>query len=97
MIIVLPTNPIFIVRIVRQYDRYGRQAALVHRKEDPLVEFYDSRYPFTPLGQFITRYYRQTLLNTQDGPLVLLDTGNPDWQVPAPAMRILKERLEELA
>ena len=43
----------FNVRIVRAGDRYGRDNCLTHDKDEPLVEFYDSRYPHTEYGQFV--------------------------------------------
>lgn len=67
----------FLCRIVRNGDNYGLHGSLIHCKDKPLVEFYDTRYPFwydfvgtredaiaagaKPLGQFVSRYYVSTL------------------------------------
>lgn len=59
---VLSTNGVTInVVRVDQGDRYGLEGCLVHTGREPLIEFYDSRFPFTPNGQFISRYYLSTL------------------------------------
>lgn len=50
------------VRIVRNGDHYGRHNCLVHECNDPLVEFYDTRYLHTDLGQFVSRYSATTFL-----------------------------------
>jgi hypothetical protein len=34
---------------------------------EDLIEFYDGRYPHTSDGQFITRYYASTLLDSHAG------------------------------
>ena len=48
-------------RIVRKGDRYGRNNCLTHTEDDPLVEFYDARYDYTELGQFVSSYSASTL------------------------------------
>jgi hypothetical protein len=50
----------------------------------PKIEFYDSRYTegFTPLGQFVTRYYARDLVQAPSGPLAL-DVGIPEWKLTA--------------
>lgn len=59
----------FNARIVRKGDRYGLNHCLVHEDEHDLgtmVEIYDARYTgggFTPLGQFVSRYYVRDLLD----------------------------------
>jgi hypothetical protein len=79
----------FNVRLVERGDRYGLDDCLTHDRDDPLVEFYDAKYAgddrFGPRGQFVSRYYRSTLLETQaDGPTdgLCLDGSNRDvWEV----------------
>lgn len=55
----------FNVRLVRQGDRYGLDDCLVHKGEDPMIEFYDATYEgtkdFGPRGQFVSRYSLSTL------------------------------------
>lgn len=69
----------FLVRVVEERETYGLNNCLVHDKKEPLVEFYDARYNHTPFGQFVSRYYMDTLLKTKEG--LNLDGGIPDWQV----------------
>jgi len=77
----------FNVRVVRKGDRYGLNNCLVHDKSDPLVEFYDTTHG----EQFVSRYYRSTLLS-DNGPRSLdrtglcLDGGYPEWSVGAVEM-----------
>jgi hypothetical protein len=53
-------------------------------KEDT-IEFYDSRYPHTPDGQFITRYYVSTLslkdYGRPQGSGLDLYGSEPDWKI----------------
>lgn len=53
----------YLVRIVNRGDRYGLNDCLTHLEDKPLVEFWDTRYKHTPRGQFVSRYYVNTLLN----------------------------------
>lgn len=90
----------FNVRIVRKGDRYGRDFCLTHDKEDePLVEFYDTRYPHTEYGQFVSRYYVSTLLSDKgNGPKntgLCLDGGVPSWTVSAKDMDTVRAYLRE--
>ncbi len=52
------------VRVVGKGDVYGRNFCLTHADDEPLVEFYDadqSAEKFGALGQFVSRYYFDTL------------------------------------
>lgn len=87
----------FNVRIVRAGDRYGRDNCLTHDEDKPLVEFYDTRYPHTEFGQFVSRYYVETILGTDrwgrgEGGL-MLDGGVPSWTVSAEDIDIVREYL----
>lgn len=74
----------FNLRVVRSGEKYGREECLIHGKDDPLVEFYDKRYPHTQYGQFVSRYYASTLAEMRDdGSAFSLDGGIPEWTVPA--------------
>ena len=77
----------FNVRIVRHGDAYGLNDALIHEGA-PMVEFYDRRYPHTPRGQFVTRYFAHTLLDRPISGLVL-DAGVISWTVNADDMRLV--------
>lgn len=86
--------------LVMPGDRYGRGDALTYEQQDadrygsglPMVEFYDtSQDPVAfPGGQFVSRYYMDTLLGTDDPKLgvplrdmrtLSLDGGVPAWTV----------------
>lgn len=75
----------FTVRVVVKGERYGRTDGLLHRKHDPMVEFYDASHAgpkFGPLGQFVQRYYLSTLLK-RAGSALCLHGGVPVWHVSA--------------
>jgi hypothetical protein len=87
----------FNVRILRAGDRYGRDFCLTHDKDEPLVEFYDSRYPHCDYGQFVSRYYVSTILGTDgygrgEGGLIL-HGGVPAWTVSKEDMDTVREYL----
>ena len=66
----------FNARLLTNGEKYGRNFALTHEGE-PVIEFYDTRYDHTPLGQFVTRYLLETLSELcYDGIGVLSLQGN---------------------
>ena len=85
----------FNVRIVNTGDKYGRNDCLTNDK-DALVEFYDSRYDlqdFMGRGQFVSRYYVETILNGEYPNGLSLDGGIPAWTVSADEMFDVKAYL----
>jgi hypothetical protein len=88
----------FNVRIVNKGDWYGRNFCLLHDDQQPMIEFYDSRYPHTKFGQFISRYFVGTLLDQEgfygsgtDGEWCL-DGGNRDeWTVSSKDMKTVRD------
>ena len=90
----------FNVRVVNKGDKYGRDFVLTHEEEKPLVEFYDSRYPHTEFGQFITRYYVATILGDnvhrldEETGALHLDLGIPAWTVSERHMDIVRAYLK---
>jgi hypothetical protein len=55
----------FNVRVVFKGDRYGLNDCLTHDNDKPLVEFYDATQDpkkFGERGQFVSRYYIETLI-----------------------------------
>ncbi len=78
------------VRLVFSGMAYGLDFKLTHDKEQPLVEFYDARFEHTPYGQFVSRYYAETLLEgyekgrTAGG--ICLEGGVPDWNLSGAAL-----------
>ncbi len=90
----------FNVRIVRAGDRYGLDNCLTHDKDEPLVEFYDSRYPHCEYGQFVSRYYVATILGTDRygsgvGGLILDGGDIKRTTVSAQDMDTVREYLKE--
>jgi len=75
----------FGVRLIYKGDYYGLRFMLKNEERKVLVEFYDTRYPHTIFGQFISRYYASTLL---EGPVTGLNLqGNvPNWSIDAGTM-----------
>jgi hypothetical protein len=69
----------FCARILTKGTGYGRwdgqSWALTHDKERPVIEFYDARYSHTPFGQFVSRYFVDTLKDCTRG--LVLDAGSP--------------------
>lgn len=82
----------FRVRVVFKGDSYGQNFCLTHDSDDPLVEFYDKRYNFTPHGQFVTRYFAVTLTERGENGLDLYG-GEPNWKVDSFSMNRVKDFL----
>jgi hypothetical protein len=74
------------VRIVLEGDSYGLNNVLIHKEPQPLVEFYDTRYKHTEHGQFVSRYYLDTLLERNQNYGLNLEGSVPDWCVNKDAM-----------
>lgn len=83
----------FNLRIVNTGDKYGLNDCLTNNKA-PMVEFYDSRHPHTAFGQFVTRYYVETLLDSYYPHGLCLDGGVPAWSVSAEGMQQVIEFIE---
>lgn len=84
---------VFALRVVNQGDAYGRNGCLTHNEAAPMVEFYDTTYagedPDTfsgDLGQFVSRYYFSTLMDTDPTRDLALDSGIPAWTVTADSL-----------
>ena len=86
----------FNVKILETGDAYGLDDVLT--ADAPMIEFYDPRYDFTPLGQFVSRYYLSTL---EDDREVLcerglcLDGGVPAWNVSGQQMAEILETIDQ--
>ena len=81
----------FYVRVVRDGDRYGMNDCLTH-SGDPVAEFYDTRHG-EGRGQFVQRYYVETLLARGSG--LCLMGGVPEWSLSGDDMRKVREYLTE--
>ncbi|MDE3021371.1 MAG: hypothetical protein KGI54_05880 [Pseudomonadota bacterium] len=79
----------FIARLVFKNDTYGLGSSLTHDRDDPLIEFYDSRYPHTEYGQFVSRYFVSPLLGDEDFEARGLDLQGdvPDWKIDAASLK----------
>ena len=83
----------FTVRFVNKGDTYGRNFCLTHDKDEPMIEFYDARYPHTEFGQFVSRYYVKTLRGHTGG--LILDGGIPEWTVSSAGMEQVQNLIEQ--
>jgi hypothetical protein len=87
----------FNVRVVNKGDKYGRDFCITNEGK-PLVEFYDARYPHTEFGQFVSRYFVETILGDDGyGPKATglsLDGGIPEWTVSASDMVTVRNFLK---
>ena len=102
------TGIAFTMRLVRNGDTYGLRHCLTCTT-GPLVEFYDTRYPFDVLptgevmGQFVSRYYLETLLQNADeyeslgGRGLVLDGETSEWRIDPDGMRDAVATLKEWA
>lgn len=73
------------IRVIEQGDHYGLEDCLTHDKVEPLVEFFDTRYPHTDLGQFVSRYSLGTMLGAKSSLQagLCLYGGVPEWAISA--------------
>lgn len=88
----------FNIRIVNTGDRYGVNDCLTNTKA-PMIEFYDSRFTNGAdghRGQFITRYYVSTLLESYYPHGLCLDGGVDAWAVSADGMTQIIEFIQEV-
>ena len=77
----------FNVQIVLEGESYGLEGSLTAKAD--LIEFYDARYEgevFGEMGQFVSRYYVETIREHGRGVGLDLDGGVADWTVDAEAM-----------
>lgn len=92
------THRIFNIRVIKKGDNYGLDDCKTHDEKDPLIEFFDPKYAgqksFGPLGQFVSRYYAETLAEGSGG--LCLDGGIPDWTVSAEQMAQVRELAKRL-
>lgn len=89
----------FLMRFVRKGDGYGRNQAATHDKDRPLIEFYDARYRFEgerggEYGQFISRYYADTLLSGSAENGLNLEGSVADWSIDATAYLLALQIIE---
>ena len=85
---------VWAVRIVEKGDKYGVDDCLDNDGK-PLVEFYDTRYEHTDLGQFVSRYPLGTLADGEGG--LNLDGCEPEWTIHRPCMHRIRDWLRRQA
>jgi hypothetical protein len=84
----------FMVRIVRRGQGYGRNFCITHNEDEPLIEFYDARYMHTSYGQFVARYYMNTILDRNQNIGLDLYGGEADWKIDANTMTHITEWMQ---
>ena len=80
----------FEVIVINDGDNYGKNNVLTHDRKDQLVEFWDTKH-----DQFVSRYYKSTLLECGSGGLAL-QGDVPEWTVSSEGMNEVKIMLGEL-
>ena len=87
------------IRVVQTGDKYGRNDCLTN-DQAPMVEFYDSRYnqsDWMGRGQFVSRYYVDTIMGDTYPNGLWLDGGIPEWTVSADEMNQVQQFLSGVA
>jgi len=92
----------FNVRMVFKGEGYGVNDAVIHDKDRPLVEFYDSRSSrnndLNDRGQFVSRYYASTLMESENhGGGLRLYGDVPEWTVSAEEMTAVRKYIKLLS
>lgn len=83
----------FNTKIIPTGGAYGRNDCLTN-DGSPMIEFYDPRYQHTPLGQFVSRYSVNTIIDHTGG--LCLVGGVPDWYVNANDMAEIRAWLRRM-
>ena len=80
----------WVVRLVFSGMAYGLDFKLTYAEDKPMVEFYDARHEHTPYGQFVSRYYAETLLASHESGRtaggLCLQGGVREWNVSGEAL-----------
>jgi hypothetical protein len=92
----------FHARLVKKGEKYGLNRCITHDGNEPLVEFYDARFVkgFESLGQFVSRYYVNTILGTSEFSFndcrkgLCLDGGVRAWNIDGDGMKKVIDWLE---
>lgn len=75
----------FLVIVLREGDRYGRDDVLTWDSVDPGIEVYDLTWAgkkgFDEKGQFVSRYYAHTIAETRKGVGIDLVGHEPAWKI----------------
>lgn len=80
------------IRVVPPCAKYGLMDQVVNTGKESLVEFFDTRYPDTELGFFVSRYKISTILLHKEGLCV---SGSYSAYVDAKFIASLQNWLEK--
>jgi len=89
------------IKILEEGDKYGLDNCLTHEGE-LVVEFYDGDYAFdieddgTVLGQFVSRYFVETILEGNNTGGLNLMGYEPKWTIEVNAMSRVRDFLREV-
>lgn len=81
-------------RVVAVVDGKSKNFTTASLGDRTLVEFYDRRYTFTPDGQFVSRYYVDTMLEHSGG--LNLHGGVDSWSLDSVTFRQVRSWLQSL-
>lgn len=81
----------FIAKRVNAGESYGLNNCLV--ADQPMIEFYDCRYPHDECGQFVARYLVDTIEDSNYTDGLCLDGGVADWVIDCKNMAAVRARL----
>jgi hypothetical protein len=90
MTVTSTTGVTFRARILRDGTRHGLGQCLTWAETRVGVEFYDTRYDHTEFGQFVSRYYVETVLETTLGRGLDLMGYEPSWKIDPAAMAVVR-------
>lgn len=72
----------FVANILEQGDNLGLKNNLIHEHIEPVIQFFDARYPHNPLGQLVSSYFLSDLTKgTAKNSGLNLYGGEPDWYI----------------
>lgn len=84
------------VVLVGAGETYGNNECLTNDSGEPLIEFYDTRYQHTDIGQFVSRYLLSTFMAIADGRGLCLDGGNAQqWSISSSNVNTVKAILRK--
>lgn len=89
----------FAIRVIGKGDNYGRNRCLISEENKQLVEFYDvegsGAEGFDELGQFISRYYIETIMEIENYGLNLY-ADVEEWSIEVDNIKKIQNWIETL-
>ncbi len=83
----------WLIRIVEPGDTYGKNMCLTNTATEAYIEFYDTYCDHTDFGQFVSRYYKSTIMAHEGG--LRIDSAVPEWNVSYKLIERVKKWLTE--